>query len=496
MADTNNGQKPEVQPEQVVPAPVSTQHSILIQSQPLEYTATSGYMSMKDAEGKHKANIFYTAYTKKNTEGGQSRPLTFAFNGGPGSSSVWLHLGALGPRRIVLGEEGNPPQPPYELVDNTYTWLAFTDLVFIDPVGTGYSRPAKEEKREQFHGIEEDIASVAEFIRLYTTQQQRWLSPKFLAGESYGTTRAAGLAGYLQERYGMYCNGLLLISTVLDFKTILFTPGNDLPYALYIPAYAATAWFHKKLAPQLQRNLHTTIAEAHAWAMSDYILALLQGDTVSDKQSRSIAAKLARYTGVSQEFALQNNLRIPLHRFTKELLRRERRAVGRLDSRFLGIDRDAAGEQFDYDPSYDAVILGPFTAALNDYIRSELAYENDLPYEILSSDVHPWNWGSADKGFPSVTETLREAMTKNPFLKVFFANGYYDLATPFSAAEYTVHHLGLDTSLRANITMEYYEAGHMMYIQRASLEKLRNDAMCFMANAVPNNQQLPEHKEL
>lgn len=494
MADDNNTNKeqPNIQAELPIPEPVQTEHSITIDGKVLRYTARTGYMGMKDEEGKHKANIFYTAYTLQTDTPISERPITFAFNGGPGSSSVWLHLGALGPRRVLLSEEGNALPPPYRLVDNEYTWLEYTDLVFIDPVGTGYSRPAKEEKREQFHGVEEDIASVAEFIRLYTTRSGRWLSPKFLAGESYGTTRAAGLSGYLQDRFGMYFNGLLLISTVLQFQTLHFVPGNDLPYILYLPAYTATAWYHGKLEPTLQHNLAATLNEVRAWALGDYMLALAQGDTIADDQRQRTATALARYTGLSEEFILRTDLRIALHRFTKELLRSEHRTAGRLDSRFKGIDRDAAGEQSDYDPSYDTAIYGPFTAAFNDYVRSALHYENDLPYEILSSGVHPWNWGTADKGFTNVAETLREAMTKNPFLKVFVANGYYDLATPFSATEYTINHLGLDVSLQKNITMEYYEAGHMMYIQHRSLHKLYEDTRRFIAASFP--QEPNDHK--
>lgn len=470
--------------EQPVAEPVVGTHSFATSRGTTHYTTTTGHMSLKDSEGKLKATMFYIAYTKNDVADTAHRPITFAFNGGPGSSSVWLHLGALGPRMVQLGEEGEALPPPYRVVDNPDTWLEFTDLVFIDPVGTGYSRPAKDEKREQFHGVEEDIASVGEFIRLYTSKYKRWLSPKFLAGESYGTTRAAGLASYLQERCGMYLNGIMLISVVLRFQTLYFVPGNDLPYIVYVPAYAATAWYHKKLSPELQGDLRATLDEVRNWCMSDYMIALSKGDLLPEEERVKTAKALARYTGLSEEFILRTGLRISLHRFVKELLRTEHRTVGRLDSRFKGIDRDAAGEEFEYDPSYDTVILGPFTAALNAYLRSELGFESDLNYEILSSGVHPWNWGSADKGFLNVAEHLREAMTKNPFLKVFVANGYYDLATPFSAAEYTMNHLGLDAALRSNLTMEYYEAGHMMYIQRTSREKLRADAEQFMQSAV------------
>lgn len=480
---TNSAEKP-ASPAAEVPPPVVTNHKLIVGGVAISYTATTGYMKITDESGKHKANIFYTAYIKDGENAG-SRPITFAFNGGPGSSSVWLHLGALGPKRVMLGEGGEMPAPPFRVADNEYTWLKFTDLVFIDPIGTGFSRPAAEEKKEQFHGLKEDAESVGDFIRRYTTQAKRWLSPKFLAGESYGTTRAAALSGYLQDTYGMYINGLALISSVLDFQTVRFSENNDLAYVLYLPTYTATAWYHKKLAPDLQKNLDAALAEAREFALHDYLLALAKGDRLPEAERMMIAEKLARLTGIDKEYILRANLRVHGQRFTKELLREEHRTVGRLDSRFKGIDRDAAGENTDYDPSYNAVIYGPFSAAVNDHLRSTLRYENDLPYEILTGKVHPWNWGSANGGFPNVAETMRVAMTKNRHLKVFVANGYYDLATPFFATEYTFDHLGLDVSLHGNITMHYYPAGHMMYIEKPSLVKMTADVEQFFSAATP-----------
>ncbi len=479
-------EKPKEQsdaPAAVIAPPTITKHSLTINGKAINYTATTGYMKITDEDGKHKANIFYIAYTKDG-EKAASRPITYTFNGGPGSSSVWLHLGALGPKRVLLADDGNALPPPFKVVDNEYSWLDFTDLVFIDPVGTGYSRPAKDEKPEQFHGIDEDIKSVGDFIRRYTTQNKRWLSPKFLAGESYGTTRAAGLSGYLQQSYGMTLNGIVLISTVLQFQTLRFAAGNDMPYWLYLPAYTATSWYHKRLSADLQANLKKTVDEVRAWSLNEYLLALTKGDALTVAEKSSIAEKLAHYTGLSKEYILNSNLRLDIHRYTKELLRSERRTVGRLDSRFKGIDYDAAGENPDYDPSYDAVILGPFTAAMNDYVRTTLEYENDLPYEILTGKVHPWNWGSGERGFPNVAETLREAMCKNHNLRVFVANGYFDLATPFSATEYTMNHLGLEAPLHDNIQMEYYESGHMMYIHKESLVKFTRDVAKFLTSSI------------
>ncbi len=471
---------PQAPPE--VP-PVVTQHQIRAGGSTIRYTATAGYMPMKDEDGELKANIFFIAYTRDDVGDVADRPLTFSFNGGPGSSSVWLHLGAIGPRRVLMTDNGDPLPPPYELVDNQQTWLAFSDLVFIDPVLTGYSRPAPGEDKEQFHGVEEDVESVADFIRLYTTKYERWSSPKFLAGESYGTTRAAGLSGHLQERHGMYLNGIVLVSSVLNFQTLRFAVGNDLPYVLFVPTYTATAWYHGQLADDLQADLERTLAEAREFALGDYSLALMKGADLSRAERHDIARRLARYTGLTPEYVERSDLRINIRRFVKELLRDEGRTVGRLDSRFKGMDRDDVGENYEFDPSY-AAIRGTYTATLNAYVREELEYESDLPYEILSGRVRPWNWGSAGRGYVNVAETLRKAMSQNENLHVLVASGYYDLATPFFATEYTFSHLGGDPSLLTRVTQTYYESGHMMYIHRPSLEKLTAAVREFMHRAL------------
>ena len=456
-----------------------TRHAIRINGKTIRYTATAGYMVMKDESGAHKASIFFIAYEKDGYADKTNRPLTFAFNGGPGSSSVWLHLGAIGPRRVQMSDEGEALIQPYRLVDNEGTWLDFTDLVFIDPVGTGYSRPAEGEDKKQFHGVEEDIRSVGAFIRLYTSRYGRWLSPKFLAGESYGTTRAAGLSGYLIDEYGMYLSGIVLISSVLNFQTIRFAPGNDLPYLLFLPTFTATAWYHKKLAPELQKDLRSTLDTVEEWALHTYTVALAKGNRLTEQERLETVQTLSAFTGLSREYIEATNLRINIYRFVKELLRNDHRTVGRLDSRFKGMDRDAAGERFEYDPSY-AAIYGPFSANLNHYVRHELRYENDLPYEILTRKVHPWNFGLEGQGYINVAETLRKVICENPFLKVFIANGYFDLATPYFATEYTVSHLGLDPDLRDNIRLSYYESGHMMYIHKPSLLELSRDVSKFM----------------
>ena len=465
-----------------------THHSVTIGGQTIAYTATAGRLILKaedEKEGeKPKAAIFFVAYTRDRApdeaeSAHAARPITFSFNGGPGSSSVWLHLGVLGPRRVVLEEDGRPLPPPYRLVDNTFSLLDKTDLVFIDPVTTGFSRAVPGEADKQFHGFKPDIESVGDFIRLYISRNHRWASPRFLVGESYGTTRAAGLAGYLQERHGLYLNGIMLISVVLNFMTLDFAPGNDLPPMLFLPTYAATAHYHGRLGQDVPSDLPSLLAEVEAFALGDYALALLRGDALPAEERAAIAARLARYTGLPADYIARTNLRINIHRFVKELLRDQRRTVGRLDSRFTGIDRDAAGEHHDYDPSY-AIIQGPYTGLLNDYVRRELRFDSDLPYEILSERVRPWSFDQHQNAYVNVGETLRKAMSMNPHLRVFVANGAYDLATPYLATRYTFDHLQLDDSLRANVVMAHYEAGHMMYIHDPSLAQLKADLDTFL----------------
>ncbi|MCG8436025.1 MAG: peptidase S10, partial [Gammaproteobacteria bacterium] len=393
--------------------------------------------------------------------------------------SVWLHLGTFGPR-IVQFEDGTQPAPaPYRFIDNPHSLLDITDLVFIDPVGTGYSRTLGETETSEFYGVEEDRRAVGEFIRLWTTRNQRWNSPKFLAGESYGTTRAAGLVNHLQNQ-GMFFNGVILVSSILNFQTARFETGNDLPFITFLPTYAATAWYHNALENRLD-NLEAFLDEVREFAGGEYAAALMQGSQLDAGEKTRIAGRLAQYTGLSRDYIEQTNLRINIFRFTKELLRDRRRTVGRLDSRFLGIDTDAAGESFEHDPSYTA-IYGPYTGALNAYVRGELNFEDDHNYEILSGNVfRNWNWDTGNRqGYVNVAEDLRRVMSMNTHLQVFVANGYYDLATPFFATEYTMDHLGLEPKLRENIDMRYYPAGHMMYIHPPSLEKLKIDLQSFI----------------
>jgi carboxypeptidase C (cathepsin A) len=471
---------------------VQTQHQVEVAGRTLHYTVTTGTIVLREesekqgeqrgiSEGERpRAAIFFVAYTLDGVDDPATRPITFSFNGGPGSASVWLHLGVLGPRRVLMGPEGHATPPPYQLVPNAHTLLGETDLVFIDPVSTGYSRAVPGEKPAQFHGFQKDIESVGDFIRLYTTRSKRWASPKFLAGESYGTTRAAGLAGYLQERHGMYLNGLMLISAVLNFQTLMFETGNDFPYILFLPTFSATAWYHQRLSAPLQRKpLRDLLDEVEAFALGEYASALLKGATLGEAERARVVRRLAAYTGLSTDYIERCDLRIKDFRFVKELLRGQQRTVGRLDSRFVGMDRDSGGEASEHDPSLSAII-GPYTATLYQYVRGDLAFESDLPYEVLSERVHPWSFAAHENRYVDVAETLRKAMVVNPALKVYVANGYYDMATPHFATEYTFNHLGLPPELRGNIQMGYYEAGHMMYVQQASLERLGAELGAFV----------------
>ncbi|MCB9861081.1 MAG: peptidase S10 [Phycisphaeraceae bacterium] len=468
---------------------VETHHSITIgtgaSARTINYVAQCGYMEMPNYNGEHKSNVFYTAYfvepddgTRDSVSWRSNRPITFAFNGGPGSSSVWLHLGALGPRRVVMGDEGERLPPPYVLVDNEASWLDITDLVFIDPVTTGYSRPVEGENAKQFHGLREDSRHVGDFIRLYVTKHNRWPSPKFLAGESYGTTRCAALSGYLQDTYGMDLNGIVLISPILNFQTARFDVGNDTPYWLYLPTYTATAWYHKKIDPDRIRGLDAVLKESEEFASGEYLIALAKGSALTPSEYDNVARKLSSLTGLSVDYIKQCDLRPVIHNFTKELLRDEHRTVGRLDSRYVGTDRNSVGDSPDHDPSMTA-ILGPYTGALYEYVRTELEYENDLVYEILTGRVHPWSYGSNENSYVNVGETLRSAMTKNSDLKVLACSGYYDLATPYFAMDYTADHMQLDPSIRQNLTRTYYESGHMMYVRIEDLHKLKDDVAAF-----------------
>src|SRR5215471_2416625 len=450
---------------------VTSRHSITIDGAELAYTVTTGRVVLRQESQtddkfdgpKPKAEVFVTAYTAV-CDDPASRPVTFAFNGGPGSSSVWLHLGLLGPRRVLMGDAGALLPPPYALADNAETLLRYSDLVFIDPVSTGYSRAVKGEKPRDFHGYGGDITSVGEVIRLWTTRNGRWMSPKYLAGESYGTTRAAGLARYLQERYGLYLNGLMLISSVLDFGTHEFAGGNDVPYVMYLPTYAAVAHYHGKLG---DRPLREVLADAEDYTARDYPWVLGRGLRLTAEERADAASRLAELTGLSADYLDRVNLRPEHIRFLTELLRDRRLVVGRIDGRFTGWDTDYGREMWSGDPSIDAIV-GPYTAALNHYVRAELGYSSDLPYEILTDRVRPWSYKEFENAHVFVQDKLAAAMRTNPHMRVQVDCGYYDLATPYFAAEHSFSHLAIPAELAANIDFSYYEAGHMMYLHEPS----------------------------
>jgi carboxypeptidase C (cathepsin A) len=495
------------------PPPSVTAHSITVDGKVLKYHATAGYIVLKEEEGKPliketgpkpppdtksesessktkdglkpKAKVFFVAYTLDDAGDPSTRPLTFAFNGGPGSSSVWLHMASVAPRRANLTDEGEAPPPPYQLTDNESTWLDRTDLVFIDPVSTGYSRPVAKEDASQYHGLKEDIASVGDFIRLYTSRNTRWLSPKFILGESYGTTRAAGLSDYLQNRYGLYFNGIILVSSALNFQALEFAPQNNDPYIQFLPSYAASAWYHKKLPADLQaKSVTDVVAAARTFAGGEYATALGRGDQLTADDKSRLAGEISRFTGLPASDILLWKLRIKDTQFFTHLLRGEGKMLGRLDARFSGVRYEPGtdGSNDDYDPS-DEAVSGPIGAAFNDYVRRELQFESDIPYE-LETEVEPWNFGDAAGGFPNTAEDLRKAMTRNPYLKIWVTCSYYDLATPFFGAENVVASLNLDPAIRANLRFSYYESGHMLYIHKPSRVKFKADFEAFLKDAL------------
>jgi carboxypeptidase C (cathepsin A) len=374
--------------------------------------------------------------------------------------------------------------PPAEIIANPHSLLDVTDLVFIDPVSTGYSRPAKGEAKQQFHGYDEDVRSMGQFIHDFTTQHGRWGSPKFLLGESYGGLRAAGLSGQLQQRYRMYLNGIVMVSAVVDFQTLSARGSNDLPYVLFLPSFAATAWYHKALAPEwLDKPVARVVAAAEKFASGPYARALLAGDSLPEEQRAEVLARMAELTGLSVEYLDRANLRVSMPQFGKELLRDRREVVGRFDSRYVGFDADPNGQMTEHDPSGSA-LFGPFTSAMNQYLRDTLQVKEERVYEILTDQVQPWDYSEFVNRYVNASDTLRRAMTDNPYLRVFAACGYYDLATPPYAMQHTMSHLGLPESLRGNVSFGFYEGGHMMYVHEPSLAKLREDLVKFYADAL------------
>lgn len=464
--------------------PVRAEHTLEIDGDKIGYTSTAGRLPLKDDHGEILAQMYFTAYTRSDISDPADRPLTFVFNGGPGSSSVWLHMGTCGPQRVAMHDEGWLPAPPYKLVDNDYSWLGFTDLVFVDPVGTGFSRAKDEEQAKKYWNVQGDVESVGSFIRLYLTRYERWSSPLFLAGESYGTTRAAALSDHLAGR-GIGLNGVVLISNALNFQTLNFGRGNDLPYMVYLPTYAATAWYHGALSDDMQqRTLAEIVAEAEQFAETEYAVALAKGDRLTPEERAATIERLSELTGLSALYLDGCNLRPHIMRFCKELLRERKQTVGRLDSRFTGTDAQNVTEFPEFDPSLVA-ITPPYTAMFNDYARRVLGYESDLEYQILSFAVNQ-SWEYERGQIVDTSDALRRAMSKNPHMNVFVGQGYYDLATPHFAAEWVFNHLDLRPEQHAKFTYATYEAGHMFYLHVESLAQFKADVAAFYTSSLPN----------
>jgi carboxypeptidase C (cathepsin A) len=490
--DAKPAEKPADAAAAATPAPKEessvTDHSIKIGSQTIPYKATAATILLKNEKDEPIALLYSTAYTRSDVKDPSTRPIAFVYNGGPGSASVWLHMGSFSPKRVVTVNADATPPAPYKLVDNANCLLDKTDLVFVDPVGTGFSRAVGKAQDKDFWGVDQDVKSLAQFINTYVSRNNRWNSPKFLIGESYGTFRSAALSSYLQSHDGMDFNGIVLISSVLDLGTISFNPGEDMPYVFYLPSYAATAWYHKMLKDRPD-NLPAFLEEARNFAQTGYLNALVKGEKLGAAEKAEVAKQLSRYTGLSEDYLIKADLRVNLPQFMKELQRSRGLTTGRLDARFSGFSYDLLGEYAEYDPQ-DTSITGPFTAAFNTYVREDLKFGQDKVYHTGSDEAgNSWDWKhrTGDNfgfpGSPNVEGDLIQAMLTNPHLQIEVENGLYDLATPFYATEYTMEHLGLPEKLQKNIHLQYYDAGHMMYLREEDLAKLKANIASFIDSA-------------
>jgi carboxypeptidase C (cathepsin A) len=459
--------------------PSQTKHVLRLDGRDIAYTATAGTLPIRLDDGKVAARMFFVAYTKDG-EDAKKRPIAFLYNGGPGSATIWLHMGSFAPKRARMADDGFQPAPPFDLVDNEHSLIDVADLVFVDAVDTGYSRVMAGIDNNQFHGQDGDIRAFGEFINGWLTAYNRWPSPKFLIGESYGTIRSAGLSQELQSRHGIELNGIVLVSALLTYQTLQPAPNNDIAWAVQIQTFAATAWYHKKLPPDLQqKTVKQVVDEARAFAFGEYMLALTKGNSLSDAERKTLADKLARFTGLSPAYILSANLRVDSGRFRKELLRDRRLVVGRLDGRFTALDADAAGERQEFDPSNTA-LQGPYVALFQDYVKNELKWRTDLHY-YPSGNVRPWTY--VQNRYMDMTDTLRLTMARNPYLKVLLVCGYYDMATYVGGAEFNFTHLAYDRQITDRVSYAYYEGGHMMYIRPSAHAQLKRDVAAFVRDA-------------
>ena len=475
----SGGAKPSTPP---APAPATatdsvTHHSGTLDGKAVEYAATAGTITLKNGKGEPTATMFYVGYTLDGDTDKAHRPVTFLYNGGPGSSTIWLRMGSFGPKRVVVGDGQATPGAPFQLVDNQYSLLDKTDLVFVDAVGTGFSRILKGEGKD-FYGVDPDIRAFGQFVQRYITQNGRWNSPKFLFGESYGTPRTCGLVNYLQNA-GVQINGIVLLSSVINFAEFIGGDGNDEQFIGYLPTEAAIAWYHHKV-PNRTNDLATFLGPVKSFAIGEYADVLARGTWASSSQREDVVRKLHQYTGISEQFIRDANLRVQPGEFEKQLLHTQGRITGRLDARFIGIDTSPTGEFPDYDPA-DVSFSGAYVAAFNDYVRDELKYHTELDYKPTNYGEINQNWDIDHKvdgnDYPvaDLMPDLRDAMSQNPHLKVFSASGYYDMATPFFATDYLLAHLGIDPSLQKNISYGYYESGHMVYLHVPALAQFKAD---------------------
>lgn len=475
--------KPNEAPQKDAPAevtePVVRQASVIIDGKAVPYKVTTGKLILKDDEGKPRASIFHVSYERSDTKDAAARPVMFAFNGGPGSSAVWLHIGVLGPKIVQLPGDGTlPVPPPARVADNPFSILDVCDLVFVDPVSTGYSRAEKDVKPGDFHGLDEDIESVGDFIRRWISENDRWASPKYLLGESYGGIRVAGLAGHLQSRYGMSLNGVILLSSLLDFATLQPAQGNDLAYQVFLPAFTGVAHFHRKI----EGDRDALVKECTEFAFGDYAAALIKGADLDDAARAALAEKLARFTGIDADIWVKYHLRIDATTFRAELLKNEEKTIGRFDGRVAWDSTSTSESKAGYDPSY-SLALGAFSTAMLDYLGRDLGYKEDQPYEILTGKVHPWRWNTNNQ-VVNLSGRLATAMRDNPHLRVLVMGGYTDLATPPEGVAHSVRHmLGLSTNLRENISTVFYDGGHMFYLNPPDLVKCRKDLVDFIKGA-------------